>query len=119
MAEELQSRVFFLTIYVKEAHAADQWKIGNVTSINQHKTTEERMKAAKLMINCMQWKIPTIVDTIDNEFEELFSVWPERFVLLQNDGKVLHVSTCEPHQNDPAQYSNNPHSFREAILKYL
>jgi len=112
MVEEYKSRVFFLTIYIKEAHAADQWKLGDKIVINQHKSNEERLQATKLMIESMNFKIPTIIDTVENTFEELFAVWPERYILLEREGdnfKLNYISS-------PEAYGHNPITFKQHLI---
>lgn len=73
-------------MYVVEAHASDQWPLGKrVCVVPQHKTLEDRMNAAKLMISERKYRIPLVVDPIENNFEEAFCCWPERFYIVQNN----------------------------------
>ena len=104
--------MFLFTVYIKEAHACDEWKLGNRICIPQHKTTADRLEAAKLMVNEMNFRIPTIVDTIDNTFEETFAVWPEKFIIMNNEGTIFSTS-------DPETYGHSPVTFRNQILQFL
>jgi len=74
-------------IYISEAHASDEWKLGNIVDIPQHKTLEDRIKAAKNFVQTYEWNIPTVVDSFyENEasvsFEQIYSAWPERFYVF-------------------------------------
>lgn len=104
--------MFFVTIYIKEAHACDQWKLGNRINIKQHQSSEERVEATKLMMKEMNFRIPTIVDSIENGFEEAFTVWPEKFVLIDNEGNVFS-------QSKPETYGHSPTTFRTHIEAHL
>ncbi|KAF0973428.1 hypothetical protein FDP41_008132 [Naegleria fowleri] len=110
MVKTFKSRVFFLTVYIKEAHACDEWKLGDNICIQQHKSIEERLDATKLMMKGLNYHIPTVVDGIENSFEKMFAVWPERYILLENnDAKLLHVS-------NPEAYGHNPQTFCRVLM---
>ncbi|KAG2379117.1 hypothetical protein C9374_007755 [Naegleria lovaniensis] len=112
MVETFKSRVFFLTIYIKEAHACDEWKLGDKICIQQHKTIEERLDATKQMMQSLDFHIPTAVDGIEDGFEKMFSVWPERYILLENNNaKLVHVS-------QPEAYGHNPQTFNLVLAGY-
>ncbi|KAL9649087.1 hypothetical protein ABK040_008464 [Willaertia magna] len=101
-------------IYIKEAHACDEWKLGNRICIKQHKTVEERQNAAIEMIKELNFEIPTYLDSIDNSFEELFAVWPERYVLIdpKKENEVLFISY-------PEKYGHSPYRLEQSIEGYL
>jgi len=73
----------FIAVYVSEAHA-DEWPLGNFVCINQHKTIEERVAAAKSFISKLGFKIPVHVDTMDNSFDNSYYAWPDRYYIVQN-----------------------------------
>ncbi|KAL9657445.1 hypothetical protein ABK040_016714 [Willaertia magna] len=109
--------MFFLTIYIKEAHAVDEWKLGNRICIKQHKTIEERKSAALQMINDLKLEIPTFLDTIDNSFEELFCIWPERYIILdpKKGNEIVFISAPET----VGVTVHQPYHLEEAIKNYL
>jgi len=82
----------FLTIYIAEAHAADQWPLGNHVVIKQHKTLEERLEAAYNYRAKLQKKGLNIgeivVDGIDNVFMETWACHPERYFIIYQ-GKLV------------------------------
>jgi len=79
-------------VYIREAHASDEWPLGNIVCIKQHVCIEERVAAAKSFVADYEYDLPCFVDTMDNAFDATFSVWPERYYLIGADDKLLHKS---------------------------
>jgi len=77
-----------------EAHALDQWKLGDKVRIPQHKSLEDRIAAARLFQEENDYKIPLVVDSMDNNFNEKYSTWPERGYILF-EGKMSYISAVE------------------------
>ncbi len=71
-------------IYINEAHAADVWPIGlSAGTINySHKTIDDRLTCANKFINTFNFTMPTYLDSIENEFDKEFSVWPFRYYII-------------------------------------
>jgi len=76
----------FVCIYINEAHAVDEWPIRTKSelSIKQHKTSNERCLMAKSLINNYNFKMPIYVDTMENQFEQIYAAWPLRAFIIQN-----------------------------------
>jgi len=82
----------WLFVYTLEAHAIDEWPIsssrynpsGEVVSIRQHRTLDERIHAAKQFQSVYQVPFPLMVDGIDNAFEDVFCTWPFRFYVVSS-----------------------------------
>lgn len=72
-------------IYINEAHAVDIWPIGlSAGTINySHKTIGDRAGCANKFVNTFNFDIPMYLDSMSNEFDELFSVWPFRYYVLE------------------------------------
>ena len=73
-------------MYVQEAHTTDGWRLGSVvTTVPQHKTLDDRLAAARAFVDKFQFRtlVDTAVDTMDNHFNDRYSVWPERLVVLR------------------------------------
>jgi len=79
-----------LLVYIAEAHANDVWPLGKHVDLPSHKTFEDRKKAAMLLQDKFGCKIPMLLDTMEDKFDEEFAVWPERFFVLQSE-KMLRV----------------------------
>jgi len=78
----------FLSVYIAEAHASDQWPMGNHVNIKQHKTLQDRLKAAWDYNTMLSEKGLTcgelVVDDINNLFMNTFACHPERFFIILN-----------------------------------
>lgn len=86
IAESFSDIASFMMVYISEAHATDVWPLGNTVCVNQHKSIEDRIKAAKeFIVEERKNKIPLFVDTMDNVFDENFHAWPERFYIIQGN----------------------------------
>mmetsp|Transcript_50184 Transcript_50184/g.61567 ORF Transcript_50184/g.61567 Transcript_50184/m.61567 type:complete len:124 (-) Transcript_50184:64-435(-) len=98
MYSNYNSTFNFITIYISEAHASDEWPLRTKKSllIKQHKTNLDRINVAKGFVNEYGFKLPMYVDTISNDFERTYSAWPLRaFVILKN--KIIwHLKPKNP-----------------------
>jgi len=101
MFDEYKDVCDFLIVYIREAHAVDEWPLGDHVVVKQHKEIQERIDIAKEMIDKLGYKIPLVVDSIENEFAEKYSIWPERFyVINENKVKFSSVPTSKGHERD-------------------
>lgn len=86
----------FALVYIEEAHASDEWPIGNLPEglvINQHKTLSDRLVAVSALKKDfeMHSSIKILVDTIDNKFNESYASWPTRCWIIK-DGVIAFKS---------------------------
>lgn len=86
----------FLLVYIAESHAVDEWPVGETIVKKQHTTVAERIAACKECLEDFQLDMPTVVDTIENDFHSTYACWPIRFYLI-NRG-VFEV-VARPKQN--------------------
>lgn len=91
--------VNFVYIYIREAHANDEWPLGDVESHRQPQSQEERNKLAQKFQDKYVIKsegvvsdIPVLIDSMENHFQEAYAVWPERFFIIDSCGKLAHIS---------------------------
>jgi len=94
----------FLTVYISEAHAQDEWKLGRPDGVcvNQHKNLEERILAAKNFVGDFNYpsdsentSMTIVVDSWDNDFDSTFAVWPERAFIIDG-GRLSYISKPAP-----------------------
>ena len=87
-------------IYILEAHFVeknndgkiiDGWPIGSSYNYPQHKTINDRISMANKFITDFKWNIPTFVDTIENDFNKVYSAWPDRAYVIFND-RLIYIS---------------------------
>lgn len=105
-----------VTVYIEEAHALDEWPMGDgaqgseFKAIMQPQTIPERAKAAQLMDE-LKYEIPLVLDNMDNEVRVKYACWPLRFYVI-DDGKVRYKA-------QPAEYRYSVPQFRDAIIGLL
>eukprot|EP00656_Telonema_subtile_P037904 TRINITY_DN4233_c0_g2_i2.p4 TRINITY_DN4233_c0_g2~~TRINITY_DN4233_c0_g2_i2.p4 ORF type:complete len:135 (+),score=39.60 TRINITY_DN4233_c0_g2_i2:1641-2045(+) len=78
----------FLMVYLEEAHASDEWPIYQLEQdIPQHKTLPERLGVANKFLQdfCQECPLQLVVDSIDNQFNQVFASWPFRFWVLEKE----------------------------------
>lgn len=69
-------------MYIREAHASDEWPLGNQVVIEQHKILQDRLNAAKTLKE-MGFNVNMVVDSMENRFNTLFEAWPERYYFFE------------------------------------
>jgi len=75
----------FVCIYISEAHANDVWPLGRHVDIPSHKTFEDRVTSSDILINKYGLNIPVMYDTMTDEFDKKYAVWPERYYIIRNN----------------------------------
>ena len=98
LASDCASVADFLLVYVAEAHAADEWPVGNPIQYNQPKTIDERLAIAREFVakyEIMDAGIPLVVDDLaggtsqnrdpfeDNPVDTAYAIWPTRWYVVQ------------------------------------
>jgi len=81
--------VVFLAVYIREAHARDEWPLGPTLScVDQPKEIAQR--AANARSYCTKFSfdnIPMLVDSLSDSFEKQFAAWPFRFYAITMDAQ--------------------------------
>ena len=91
-------------MYISEAHAKDEWPVGDPIKINQPKVLSERLTVANEFRDFFGFPedFNIVVDNPDsNQFDNLYSCWPTRFYGV-NDNNIIGYK-AEPdntHQYD-------------------
>ncbi len=86
----------FLTIYIEEAHAIDEWYVPNAKAcIISHKTIEERIHAGKRFVKDFQFPIELVCDCMTDELNERFDAYPERLYIIEK-GVVVYKGEPGP-----------------------
>jgi len=104
----------FLTVYIVEAHAVDEWPVGDPLKIAQPICTAERCGVARAFVREYGYQIPMVVDTITNEFSETFAAWPIRFYVIE-EGRKLVFKAQPDHLNT---YDSIPGKLDKFLEKY-
>jgi len=85
---DFQGRASFLAVYITEAHARDEWPVGqNVSFCNQPKTLDQRLSLANRLTTELDCPAHVVVDKMDDEFMKTFAAWPFRYYIVHK-GKI-------------------------------
>jgi len=102
----------FVFIYLQEAHPKDGWSFGDKFSpVNSHKTIEDRIDAARMLVDIQpdlftsevddnDDKVRVLVDNIDNTFALNYAAWPTRILVVENN----EVSFISEHPSEVMQH---------------
>ena len=72
-------------VYIREAHASDEWPLGEIVKIQRNRTLEDRLAAARQFVEASpDFPYQVVVDDIGNGFDESFCAWPERYYLFDS-----------------------------------
>ncbi len=100
MKVELGSMANFLMVYIREAHASDEWSMKQNdeagVSLAQPTTDEERCSVANTCITDMGITIPCVVDTVDDAVARPWGAWPERIYVLDESGTIVYQGGMGP-----------------------
>lgn len=75
----------FVLVYITEAHAQNEWPVGDPLNILQPVSNAERLGIARQFTRDynLPCSLPVLVDLIDNRFMKGYSAWPIRFFVLE------------------------------------
>jgi hypothetical protein len=90
----------FLSIYVREAHPNEGWKMAFNTrlgiEVSQPKTYGERVSVANQCHGVLKYSMPLLVDEIDDRVGNAYSGMPARMYVIDPQGKVVYKSGRGP-----------------------
>lgn len=96
VASQFEDRVRFLTIYIKEAHAEDEWQVKANREMDiyysQPVTLGERLRIARDFVDHFGFNIPLVVDGIENAAEEAYAAWPLRIYVVDEASRIVYKS---------------------------
>jgi len=107
LRDEYGDRAEFVFVYIKEAHPDDEWQMQSNRDSQvvhgQPKTFEARMDLAKVFVDRMNVKTPTLVDGIQNTALACYAAWPERIYVVDTVGRILLKGGMGPFKFDPTE----------------
>ena len=107
MYERYGDRVNFLTVYIKEAHPEDEWQMESNEKESvcypQPKTLSQRVTIAKDFVGRFHYRVPLVVDGMDNQANTLYAGWPERFYIVDERGVILYKGKPGPFGYHPEE----------------
>ena len=93
----------FLTIYIEEAHAHDEWwlpespgaHVGGGSYIANHRHIQDRMGAAKRFVDDFGFPGEVVCDSFQDEVNDRYGAWPERLYIIEQ-GVVVYKGGIGP-----------------------
>lgn len=84
----------FLVVYIAEAHSTDGWAFSNNIDIKEHKSLEDRLSAAQILVQ-KKPLCPVVVDVMSDTTGVKYGALPERLYILQA-GKIVYKGEKGP-----------------------
>ena len=86
----------FAAVYIEEAHPPSQWASPkNPYKMDYHKTQQDKLTAAKILMEDTQMDCQLIVDNMQDEAMKAYGALPERLFVLYN-GKIVYEGGLGP-----------------------
>jgi len=90
----------FVSIYIREAHPSDEWQ----TESNEDEgvcypqpvVLEDRLAIARDFVSRTGWRIPLLVDGMENQVDWVYAGWPERLYIVGTDGRIAYKGATGP-----------------------
>lgn len=119
LQEAYQGRAVVSLVYIAEAHASDQWPVGpSISRSPAPRSVADRLALARGLVARAKaempgWRLPVLVDTMDDGFLEAFAAWPLRFFVLEN-GKVVYKA--QPREDDCLYHLSDLRAWLDGYL---
>lgn len=101
LVKDFSGMADFLMVYIAEAHSSDDWAFSNNYDINQHKSLEDRLSAARILVK-EDPPCPVVVDEMSNCAAMKYGALPDRLYVLQG-GKVVYKGAMGPWGYNPLE----------------
>jgi hypothetical protein len=95
-------------VYIREAHPDSVLTVvkdgeEKLEKLTQTLDLKTRLSYAEACTAALKLSTPTVVDREDNMVNAAYSGWPDRFVIVGEDGRVAYVGARGPGGFKPAE----------------
>lgn len=96
LAKSYAGKLPFLQVYIREAHATDQWQ--STRNEREHieltpaTSAAQKTEYAMMCQRKLHLSFPAVVDGLDNKAEQAYGAWPSRVYVISPSGHVLYGS---------------------------
>ncbi len=98
--EETKDHVRFLLVYVREAHAADEWVMPDNKErgldFEQPTSHSARIAAAQCCVEELSLDMSTVVDGLDDAVSRAYGGWPDRLYVIDAEGRIAYQGGVGP-----------------------
>ena len=107
--DDYKQRADFLTVYVREAHPADEWQMkSNLKDKDnvcyaQPKTLEQRVMIANDFVKRFKFTLPFGIDDMSNAANDAYAAWPERIYIIDESGRIAYRGGIGPFNYKPEE----------------
>jgi tetratricopeptide (TPR) repeat protein len=104
MSTLYSGKAAFLLVYIREAHATDQWQ----STVNQREQVQlapassesQKHEYAAMCERNLHLRFPSAVDALDNAAEQAYSAWPSKVYVISSDGRIRYSSSLTEQEFD-------------------
>jgi hypothetical protein len=106
---DYKDHVDFLTIYIREAHPLDEWRMASNEKNKddvcyaQPKTLAQRIAIANDFTQRFKFPLPFGIDEMNNAANDAYAAWPERLYILDDSGRISYKGGNGPFKYDPKE----------------
>lgn len=97
----------FLTVYIKEAHAMNEWQMPENPTDDvcypAPRSTDDRVAIANNFVKRFKYPMPLLVDQIFNTASHLYAAWPERLYVIDEHGLIAYKGETGPFHYHPQE----------------
>ncbi len=86
-----EHKISFILIQIDEAHST-KWPLGLPHTPTPQASIEERFQRAREFVEKDNVPFTVLVDTWENSFDKLFRAWPDKYILVDKEMKLLAKS---------------------------
>jgi iodothyronine deiodinase-like protein len=105
IAADYGDRIHALMVYIREAHATDEWTTDDNTEagieVVQPTTLDERQRVAQQLNGVLALSIPVVVDDLDDTVGKAYGGWPERLYVIDAEGNIAYQGGYGPRDFKP------------------
>jgi hypothetical protein len=100
LEQDFGSEVEFFVVYIKEAHPEDGWVLASNrragVKVVDPVADAMRVDIARSCAQRLRFRLPVLVDGVDNAVASAYGGWPDRLYLVGLDGRIAFQGGVGP-----------------------
>lgn len=91
----MKGKIRFVLVYITEAHASDTWPMKWSVEWPRPVNVQQRIEYAKKCVSDLSIEdMDLLIDTMSDDFNNVFKSWPTAYYVLQGT-KLVYIGTPE------------------------